>query len=85
MTPATPRSPIAARSFARTFVCVLALALAGCYSTPALITDRVLQSHERRLYLEYRDAAERRNLEREKAGLATQPVLEYREWRDDRR
>lgn len=77
----TARSRITASAIA----CALAFALAGCYSTPALITDRVLQSHERRLYLEYRDAAERRNLEREKLGLAPQPVLEYREWRDGAR
>lgn len=59
---------------------VAALCLNACMPTPIAVTNRIMDSHDRRMYLEYRRDAERMNLEREKAGLPPNPIMRSEEW-----
>lgn len=58
-----------------TSVLLAAPLLQGC------IAQRIMDSEDRKHYLEYRQEAERINLEREKAGLKPQKVMSLDEWK----
>ena len=45
------------------------------------VVDRVMDSEDRRHYLDYLTEIERINTEREKSGLAPRPILSYEEWK----
>lgn len=57
-----------------------ALTLNACTPAPIAVTNRIMDSLDRRMYLDYRRDAERINLEREKAGLPPNPILISEEW-----
>lgn len=57
-----------------------ALLFNACTPTPIAVTNRIMDSHDRRMYLEYRRDAERINLEREKAGLPPHRIMGSDEW-----
>jgi hypothetical protein len=55
-------------------VLVVTPLLQGC------ITKWVVEPQERKRYIEYREAAERINLEREKAQLPPEKIMTIEEW-----
>jgi hypothetical protein len=46
-----------------------------------MVTDRIVEHRDRNAYLHYRQEAEKLNLEREKTGLAPQPIMTIEEWK----
>ncbi|MCX8157591.1 MAG: hypothetical protein N3J91_14285 [Verrucomicrobiae bacterium] len=52
--------------------------LLGCNGC---VVDRIMDSEDRKHYLDYRTEAERINMEREKNGLPPRPILTYEEWK----
>lgn len=65
---------------ARLFLWVISFGvfLLGC---SGCVVDRVMDSEDRRQYLDYRTESERINLEREKSGLTPHPIMSYEEWK----
>jgi 5-enolpyruvylshikimate-3-phosphate synthase len=61
--------------------CLRLLVLTAALASNGCIVDRIMDSEDRRHYLDYRAEAERINMEREKSGLAPRPILSYEQWK----
>ena len=65
----------------RLFLILLVAATAGACTNPAVaITNRAMDSRDTSAYNDYLNDAAKINIEREKAGLAPNPMLTRDEW-----